>query len=126
MSLWFFPPFFFFFFHLIIIVPQCCMNFCCAAVWISHMYTYILLPLEPPSHSHYLPPKPFFSSTDLEADFIIDSFVKFTRSSFWVFRLLPLIYSYIYTILFYIYTYLFGCAGSQLQQVGSLVVACGI
>ena len=109
MSLSFFPPFFFFFFYLTIIVPRCCMNFCCTAFWISHMYTYILLPPEPPSHIRNLfsPPSPvLFFSTYLEAGFIIDSFVKFTRSFFWVFHLLPLIYSYIYTMLFKIYLFI--------------------
>ena len=38
-----------------IIALQCCISFCCIAIWISHMYTYIpstLRPLPTPLQSH--------------------------------------------------------------------------
>ena len=41
----------FYIFNWNIISLQCCVSFYCTVSWISYMYTYIPLPLEPPSHT---------------------------------------------------------------------------
>jgi len=103
-----FPPFFFFFFLFDYNCPTMLYEFLLCSI------------LDQPSN---ISPTSFFFSTDLEADFIIDSFVKFTRSFFWVFHLLPLIYSYIYAILFLIYLFIWLC---WVSVAASGIFSCGL